>query len=66
MADVKVGISEMVHHFKIEPNRKTLIPMKYKDTVVLTPDGGMYLSLTKLENKASLNTTTAKELNSTS
>jgi len=45
LTEVKVAIAELVRHFRIEPSKKTLIPMKYMNTNSLKPEGGMWVSL---------------------
>jgi hypothetical protein len=50
LAEVKVAISHLVHSFKIEPSKRTLIPMKYANLSSLKPEGGMFLALNKIHH----------------
>jgi len=50
LTEVKVAIVHLIHNFKIEPSKKTLIPMKYQKTNSLKPEGGMFLALNKMQH----------------
>ncbi|XP_035706595.1 cytochrome P450 9e2 isoform X2 [Folsomia candida] len=50
LAEVKVAISHLVHNFRIEPSKKTLIPMKFSKSNSLKPQGGMFLGLHKIQH----------------
>jgi len=50
LTEVKVAISHLVHNFRLEPSKRTLIPMKFSQTSSLKPEGGMFLSLQKISH----------------
>jgi len=47
LTEVKVAIANLIRNFRVEPSKKTLIPMKFMNTNSLKPEGGMWLALHK-------------------
>jgi len=50
VTEVKVAISHLVRNFRLEPSKKTLIPMEFSQATSLKPMGGMFLSLQKISH----------------
>nr|XP_031836318.1 uncharacterized protein LOC116428622 [Nomia melanderi] len=48
----KVGLIKILHHFRVSVCEKTIVPYEHDPrALVLGPKGGMYLKISKIENK---------------
>jgi len=51
LAEVKVAICHLIHNFRLEPSKRTLIPMEFSSATSLKPKcGGMFLGLNKIQH----------------
>ena len=49
MLQAKIGMALLLQNFKFDKCDKTVVPLKFlKHTFILTPDGGVYLKVTKI------------------
>lgn len=49
LMQTKVGLATILKNFKLQPSKRTLIPMEYRpNSQVLSPKGGMYLDFQKI------------------
>lgn len=52
LIEAKAVIAHLVHNFKLEPCKKTLIPMEFSSDLNLKPkDGQMWLKVTPISLK---------------